>query len=88
VKADADLTAKATRPTKLGAKNWILVGRDTAGEKTAILYTELGNLLVKQAWEMSNHATAAVEGRCATDPFRLGPASAAVGGLLPPPDRW
>jgi transposase len=43
VEIDRNLVENAIRPTKLGAKNWIFVGRETAGEKTAILYTVVEN---------------------------------------------
>lgn len=43
VEIDTNLVENAIRPTKLGAKNWIFVGRETAGEKTAILYTVVEN---------------------------------------------
>lgn len=43
VEIDTNLVENAIRPTKLGAKNWIFIGRETAGEKTAILYTVVEN---------------------------------------------
>ena len=43
VEIDTNLVENAIRPTKLGAKNWIFVGRETAGKKTAILYTVVEN---------------------------------------------
>ncbi len=35
----------AIRPSKLGAKNWLFIGREEAGEKCAILYTIVENCL-------------------------------------------
>lgn len=43
VEIDTNLVENAIRPTKLGAKNWLFVGREAAGEKTAILYTVVEN---------------------------------------------
>lgn len=43
VEIDNNLVENAIRPTKLGAKNWMFVGREEAGEKTAILYTIVEN---------------------------------------------
>ena len=33
----------AIRPTKIGAKNWLFIGRDEAGQSSAVLYTILVN---------------------------------------------
>jgi len=43
VEIDTNLVENAIRPTKLGAKNWLFVGREAAGDKTAILYTVVEN---------------------------------------------
>jgi hypothetical protein len=43
VEVDTNLVENAIRPTKLGAKNWLFVGREAAGEKTAILDTIVEN---------------------------------------------
>ena len=33
----------AIRPTKLGAKNWLFIGREEAGQSAAVLYTIMAN---------------------------------------------
>jgi transposase len=38
-----NLVENAIRPSKLGAKNWLFIGREEAGEKCAILYTIVEN---------------------------------------------
>lgn len=43
VEIDNNLVENAIRPTKLGAKNWLFIGREHAGEKSAILYTVVEN---------------------------------------------
>ena len=43
VEIDNNLIENAIRPTKLGAKNWLFIGREDAGEKSAILYTLVEN---------------------------------------------
>jgi len=43
VEIDTNLVENAIRLTKLGAKNWLFVGREAAGDKTATLYTIVGN---------------------------------------------
>jgi hypothetical protein len=43
VEIDNNLCENAIRPTKLGAKNWLFIGREASGEKTAILYTIIEN---------------------------------------------
>lgn len=41
VEIDNNLVENAIRPTALGKKNWLFVGADTAGDRSAILYTVL-----------------------------------------------
>lgn len=43
VEIDNNLVENAIRPTKLGAKNWLFIGREEAGKSSAILYTILVN---------------------------------------------
>lgn len=43
VEIDNNLVENAIRPTKLGAKNWLFIGREDAGENSAILYTLVEN---------------------------------------------
>lgn len=43
VEIDNNLCENAIRPTKLGAKNWLFIGNEASGEKTAILYTIIEN---------------------------------------------
>jgi hypothetical protein len=43
IEIDNNLTENAMRPTKLGAKNWLFIGRETSGPKAAILYTIVEN---------------------------------------------
>jgi transposase len=43
VEIDNNLVENAIRPTKLGAKNWLFIGREDAGEKSAIIYTLVEN---------------------------------------------
>ena len=39
VEIDNNLVENAIRPTALGKKNWLFIGADTAGDRSAILYT-------------------------------------------------
>jgi transposase len=39
VEIDNNLVENAIRPTALGKKNWLFLGADTAGDRSAILYT-------------------------------------------------
>jgi len=39
VEIDNNLVENAIRPTALGKKNWLFVGADTAGDRSAVLYT-------------------------------------------------
>jgi hypothetical protein len=41
VEIDNNLVENAIRPTALGKKNWLFVGADTAGDRSAVLYTVL-----------------------------------------------
>ena len=43
VEIDNNFVENAIRPTKLGAKNWLFIGSEHAGEKSAILYTLVEN---------------------------------------------
>jgi transposase len=43
VEIDNNLVENAIRPTKLGAKNWLFIGREEAGKSAAILYTIVVN---------------------------------------------
>jgi hypothetical protein len=43
VEIDNNLVENAIRPTKLGAKNWLFIGAEHAGEKSAIIYTLVEN---------------------------------------------
>jgi transposase len=43
VEIDNNLVENAIRPTKLGAKNWLLIGSEAVGDKAAILYTIVEN---------------------------------------------
>jgi transposase len=43
VEIDNNLVENAIRPTKIGAKNWLFIGRDEAGQSSAVLYTILVN---------------------------------------------
>ncbi|MFT4176009.1 MAG: IS66 family transposase [Luteolibacter sp.] len=43
IEIDNNLVENAIRPTKLGAKNWLFIGREAAGQKSAILYTIVEN---------------------------------------------
>ncbi|NJM38410.1 MAG: IS66 family transposase [Akkermansiaceae bacterium] len=43
VEIDNNLCENAIRPSKLGAKNWLFIGNEASGEKTAILYTIVEN---------------------------------------------
>jgi transposase len=38
-----NLVENAIRPTKLGAKNWLFIGNEHSGQKSAILYTLVEN---------------------------------------------
>lgn len=39
IEFDNNLTENAIRPTKLGAKNWLFIGRDETGWRSAVIYT-------------------------------------------------
>ena len=41
VEIDNNLVENAIRPTALGKKNWLFIGADTAGDRSAVLYTVL-----------------------------------------------
>jgi transposase len=41
VEIDNNLVENAIRPTALGKKNWLFIGADTAGDRSALLYTVL-----------------------------------------------
>ena len=43
VQIDNNLIENAIRPTKLGARNWLFIGNEESGEKSAILYTIVEN---------------------------------------------
>lgn len=43
VEIDNNLVENAIRPTKLGAKNWLFIGREEAGQSAAVLYTIMAN---------------------------------------------
>ncbi len=43
VEIDNNLVENAIRPTKLGAKNWLFIGNEASGQKSAILYTIVEN---------------------------------------------
>lgn len=43
VEIDNNLVENAIRPTKLGARNWLFIGAEHAGEKSAIIYTLVEN---------------------------------------------
>ena len=43
VEIDNNLVENSVRPTKLGAKNWLFIGAEAAGQKSAILYTIVEN---------------------------------------------
>lgn len=43
VEIDNNLVENAIRPTKLGAKNWLFIGAEHTGEKSAIIYTLVEN---------------------------------------------
>jgi transposase len=43
VEIDNNLIENAIRHTKLGAKNWLFIGAEHAGEKSAIIYTVVEN---------------------------------------------
>ncbi len=43
IEIDNNLVENAIRPTKLGAKNWLFIGREASGQKSAILYTIVEN---------------------------------------------
>ena len=38
-----NLLENAMRPTKIGAKNWLFIGREEAGQSAAVLYTIVEN---------------------------------------------
>jgi len=39
VEADTNLTENAIRPTAIGKKNWLFVGGEDTGERSAVIYT-------------------------------------------------
>jgi transposase len=39
VEIDNNLVENAIRPTALGKKNWLFIGEEQAGERSAIIYT-------------------------------------------------
>jgi transposase len=39
VEIDNNLVENAIRPTALGKKNWLFIGADTAGDRSAVLFT-------------------------------------------------
>lgn len=39
IEFDNNRTENAVRPTKLGAKNWMFIGREDTGQRSAIIYT-------------------------------------------------
>lgn len=39
VEPDANLTEDAIRPTAIGKKNWMFVGGEETGERSAVIYT-------------------------------------------------
>jgi len=41
---DNNRAENAVRPLKLGAKNWLFIGRDTAGWRSAVNYTMIENI--------------------------------------------
>lgn len=41
---DNNRAENAVRPLKLGAKNWLFIGRDTAGWRSAVIYTMIENV--------------------------------------------
>lgn len=43
VELDTNLVENAIRPTKLGAKNWLFIGTEDSGAKSAVLYTIIEN---------------------------------------------
>jgi transposase len=43
IELDTNLVENAMRPAKLGAKNWLFIGSEESGAKTAILYTLIEN---------------------------------------------
>ncbi len=43
IEIDNNLVENAIRPTKLGAKNWLFIGRHEAGQRAAVLYTIVEN---------------------------------------------
>jgi hypothetical protein len=40
---DITIVENAIRPTKLGAKNWLFIGRPDAGQRSAIIYSIVGS---------------------------------------------
>ena len=44
VQIDNNLIENSIRPTKLGAKNWLFIGSERSGKKSAILYTLVENV--------------------------------------------
>jgi hypothetical protein len=40
---DNNLIENAIRPSALGKKNWLFIGHQTAGERSAVIYTLLGS---------------------------------------------
>lgn len=45
VEIDNNLTENAIRPTAVGKKNWLFIGRGDTGQRSAILYTMIENAL-------------------------------------------
>lgn len=43
IEIDNNLLENAMRPTKIGAKNWLFIGREEAGQSAAVLYTIVEN---------------------------------------------
>ena len=43
IELDTNLVENAIRPTKLGAKNWLFIGNEDSGAKSAVLYTIIEN---------------------------------------------
>jgi transposase len=43
VEIDNNLVENAIRPTAVGKKNWLFIGQAEAGERSAIIYTIIGN---------------------------------------------
>jgi hypothetical protein len=43
VEIDNNLVENAIRPTALGKKNWLFIGEEQAGERSAVIYTVIGS---------------------------------------------